>query len=88
MNEALLVILKEIVGHFWYLTMALIITSFLKKCLYIYIEFQKIKHSNKDIVILQTSESQSMLEIHSTNLRIEDLKRLKDQNVLELKKSS
>ena len=75
------------IAHFWILTLTIIIISFLKKCLFVFIELKKIKYQNKDILKLSISNDHQALEIESSNLKIDDLKKMKDQKVLEFKKS-
>lgn len=88
MNEILLKIIESMISHFWILTLTIIITSFLKKCLFVFIELQKVKYANKDLVKLAISNDQQVLEIQSSNLKIDDIKKLKEQKTLEFKNSA
>lgn len=90
MNQVLLEMLKSMINHLWLITLTIIITSFLKKCLFVFIELKKIKYANKDLLKLAVSNEQQVLEIQSSNLKIDidDIKKLKDQKVLDFKKSS
>lgn len=83
MNEILLKMIENMISHFWIITLTLIGTSLLKKVLYMYIELQKIKIENKDTIKIGLSDDSKMIEITSSNLKIEDLKKLKDENLLD-----
>ena len=83
MNEVLIKIIENLVSHMWIITLTLIGTSLLKKVLYMYIELQKIKIENKDTIKIGLSDDSKMIEITSSNLKIDDLKKLKDENLLD-----
>lgn len=83
MNEILLKMIENMISHFWIITLTLIGTSLLKKVLYMYIELQKIKIENKDTIKIGLSDDSKMIEITSSNLKIEDLKKLKEENILD-----
>lgn len=83
MNEILLKMIENMISHFWIITLTLIGTSLLKKVLYMYIELQKIRIENKDTIKIGLSDDSKMIEITSSNLKIEDLKKLKEENLLD-----
>jgi hypothetical protein len=83
MNEILLKMIENMISHFWIITLTLIGTSLLKKVLYMYIELQKIKIENKDTIKIGYTSDSKMVEITSSNLKIKDLKKLKEENILD-----
>lgn len=87
MNDLLVQIIKTMIEHFWIITLSLIASSFLKKCLFIWIELKKIQYQNKDVLKLAISNEQTVLEVESSNIKATDLKSLKEQNLLDLKKT-
>lgn len=82
MNEILLKMIENMISHFWIITLTLIGTSLLKRVLYMYIELQKIKIENKDTIKIGVSNDEKIIEITSSNLKIDDLKKLKEENLL------
>jgi hypothetical protein len=88
MNEILLKIIENMVSHFWIITLTIIGTSLVKKLLFVWFEWKKIQVQNKDCVRLSLNESGQILEIQSSNLKIDDLKKIKDDKVLEYTKAS
>gem|GEM_PF-4740113 len=87
MNQLLIQIIKTMLEHFWIITLSLIASSFLKKCLFIFVELKKIQYQNKDVLKLAISNEQTVLEIESSNIKTTDLKNLKEQNILDFKKT-
>lgn len=88
MNEILLKIIENMISHFWIITLTIIGTSLVKKLLFVWFEWKKIQVQNKDCVRLSLNESGQILEIQSSNLKIDDLKKIKDDKVLEYTKAS
>ena len=87
MNDLLGQIITTMLQHFWIITLSLIASSFLKKCLFIWIELKKIQYQNKNVLKLAISNEQTVLEIESSDIKATDLKNLKEQNILNFKKS-
>lgn len=85
--DLLIQIIKTMIEHFWIITLSLIASSFLKKCLFVWVELKKVQYQNKDILKLAISNEQTVLEIQSSNIKSSDLKNLKDQNILDFKKT-
>ena len=89
MNEVLLELLKSMINHLWLITLFMLMSSLLKKVLYIWVELQKAKIQNKDsLKIAQHGEDQIIIEIQSSHLQIKDLKQIRDENLISFKKSA
>lgn len=88
MNDLLIELIKTIFEHFWIITLSLIASSFIKKCLFIWIELKKIQYQHKDTFKLAISKEQTVLEVESSNIKLNDLKSIKEQNLLDFKKAS
>lgn len=88
MSHLLIKIIDSMISHMWIITLAILGSSMIKKVLFVWFEYKKIQVSNKDCVRLSLNESGQILEIQSSNLKIDDLKKIKDDKVLEYTKAS
>lgn len=83
MTEVLIRIIEAMISHFWIITVLIIATSLIKKILYVWLEYKKIQVENKDCIRLSISDSSKILEIQSSNLKIDDLNKIKDEKLLD-----
>lgn len=88
MSELLIKIIESMINHMWIITLSILASSLIKKILFVWFEYKKIQVQNKDCVRLSLNESGQILEIQSSNLKIDDLKKIKDYKVLEYTKAS
>lgn len=86
MENMLLKTLETVISHFWIITLTLILSSVLKKILYVWIEFKKIEIQHKDTIKIGVNaiDGSKIIEITSSNIKLKELENLSDKKLLEI----